>query len=42
MDGHAWSIAQLWLFIVAPIVGGVIGGLAYRFVNSEDVAEANS
>ena len=39
MDGQGFSIAQLWLFIVAPIVGGVIGGLAYRFVNNEDAAD---
>ncbi len=25
-----WALAQLWLFWVAPILGGVIGGVAYR------------
>lgn len=25
------AIAQLWLFIVAPLVGGAIGGLLFRF-----------
>jgi len=32
-------ITQLWLFWVAPIIGGVIGALIYRFVlgESEDV-----
>ena len=31
-----WAIAQLWLFWVAPIVGAVLGGLAYRgFVQSD-------
>ena len=25
-----WALQQLWLFWVAPIVGGVLGGVAYR------------
>lgn len=28
-----WAIEQLWLFWVAPIVGGVIGACAYKFIN---------
>jgi aquaporin Z len=31
-----WAIQQLWLFWVAPIVGGILGAVAYRFVGSED------
>lgn len=32
-----WAVAQLWLFWVAPIVGGVIGAGIYRFcAKSED------
>jgi len=31
-----WAIAQLWLFWVAPIVGAVLGALAYKFIGSED------
>jgi aquaporin Z len=27
-----WAIAQLWLFWVAPITGGIFGGLLYRSV----------
>ena len=30
-----WAVQQLWLFWVAPIVGGVIGALAYKFVGSK-------
>jgi aquaporin Z len=25
-----WGVRQLWLFWLAPLVGGVIGGLLYR------------
>ncbi len=32
-----WALAQLWLFWVAPIIGGMLGALLYRFV-SEDQA----
>jgi aquaporin Z len=27
-----WAIQQLWLFWVAPIIGGVLGGIVYRIV----------
>ncbi|BBE71136.1 aquaporin Z [Oharaeibacter diazotrophicus] len=30
-----WALAQLWLFWVAPIAGGVIGALAFRWVADE-------
>lgn len=30
-----WAVAQLWLFWVAPIVGGVIGAVAYRAIADE-------
>jgi len=30
-----WAISQLWLFILVPIVGGIVGGLAYRFLLGE-------
>jgi aquaporin Z len=31
-----WAIAQLWLFWVAPIIGGVLGAVVYRFIGSEE------
>lgn len=30
-----WAIEQLWLFWVAPIVGGALGGFAYRALLKE-------
>ncbi len=30
--GYWWPLQQLWLFWVAPILGGVVGGLAYLFL----------
>jgi aquaporin Z len=34
------ALSQLWLFWVAPIVGGVLGGLAYRLLFSPATASA--
>jgi aquaporin Z len=34
-----WALAQLWLFWVAPIVGGVLGGILYRWVSEEPSAQ---
>jgi len=31
-----WALAQLWLFIVAPILGAALAGIVYTFINSED------
>ncbi len=29
-----WAISQLWLFWVAPIAGGVLGALIYKFIGT--------
>ena len=31
-----WAIAQLWLFWIAPIVGGILGAVIYRYIGSEE------
>jgi aquaporin Z len=31
-----WAVQQLWLFWLAPIVGGVLGAYAYRFIGGND------
>lgn len=33
---HGWALKQLWLFWLAPIAGGVLGALAYKFIASEE------
>ncbi|KRW59712.1 aquaporin Z [Pseudomonas sp. TTU2014-080ASC] len=33
-----WATAQLWLFWVAPIVGGIIGAVIYRVIGKSDNA----
>jgi aquaporin Z len=31
-----WALAQLWLFWLAPIVGGSLGAVIYRFIGSAE------
>jgi aquaporin Z len=35
-----WALAQLWLFWLAPILGGIIGGVAYRWLSTAVPAAA--
>ena len=34
-----WALAQLWLFWVAPLVGGALGGILYRWLSEEPSAQ---
>jgi len=31
-----WAVAELWLFWLAPVVGAVIGAVAYKFIASDE------
>jgi aquaporin Z len=31
-----WAISQLWLFWIAPIIGGILGALVYRVIGKEE------
>jgi len=31
-----WATAQLWLFWVAPIIGGILGAVVYKVIGKED------
>ena len=33
-----WAIQQLWLFWVAPLIGGVLGGVLYRWLSPDEPA----
>ena len=31
-----WALSQLWLFWVAPVIGGVLGAVIYKFIGGDD------
>jgi aquaporin Z len=33
-----WALGQLWLFWLAPIIGGIVGALIYQWVCAEETA----
>jgi aquaporin Z len=32
-----WALAQLWLFWLAPIIGGILGAVIYRFIGRHEM-----
>ena len=34
-----WAVAQLWLFWVAPLIGGALGGVLYRWISPQPRGE---
>ena len=34
-----WALAQLWLFWLAPLIGGALGGLLYRWLSPTESAQ---
>jgi aquaporin Z len=34
---HGWALSQLWLFWVAPLIGGIVGGAIYRAAFGEAI-----
>ena len=35
-----WALRQLWLFWLAPLVGGALAGVVYRWLGAERGVEA--
>ncbi len=35
----AWALGQLWLVWVAPLIGGALGGIVYRWLSEEPSAQ---
>ena len=31
----SWALQQLWLFWIAPLIGGALGGIVYRWISAE-------
>jgi aquaporin Z len=34
-----WALGQLWLFWLAPLIGGALGGIVYRWLSEEPSAQ---
>ncbi len=33
---QGWAIEQLWMFIVAPIIGAILAGFVYKMISAEE------
>ena len=33
-----WAVGQLWLFWIAPLIGGALGGIIYRALSDQPSA----
>ena len=34
---HGWALKQVWVFLIFPVIGGMVGGLAWKsLVPAED------
>ena len=42
VGGDGWALGQLWLFWLAPILGGVLGALVYTLVSRDNEAVATT
>ena len=40
--GADWSRAQLWVFIIVPIVGGLVAGFTWKFLFGKVLGGANA
>ena len=34
-----WALTQLWLFWLAPLIGGALGGIVYRWLSEEPTGQ---
>jgi aquaporin Z len=37
-----WAIQQLWLFMTAPIIGAILGGVVYRWLGGSEVPQESA
>ena len=40
--GKATALSQVWIFIIAPLVGGILAAVVYKLLHKEDATEAET